>query len=349
MKRNMWFGFGAALLISSFLVGLVEADYVIPKKNGNDITEAKVYLPLVLLNYENIPEHWRDGLAAGVNWGLAEGYPNDVGINANPYVLDAEDFESGTVTILTEEDRYRLNTTVVSTTVYTGSYAGKHTWPQGYNGPTTRYEIPDSANAGSRPTYFVRMCMNFDDSFHPGEGFEGVGVKGFGVFSEPDWADTNEPCDGTNWYNAQVQFVGWGPSSKPEANNRYLWVGHLYSYNPYPADAVAVVGELANISSHRFSAYATPFKYLDFGGWHCYEVGLYLNTPGQYDGEARFWIDGILQSRVTNMRYRNIESLFPTDMHLNIHRTTENFPHTMIRWTDNIVLATRYIGPVKKE
>jgi len=30
-------------------------------------------------------------------------------------------------------------------------------------------------------------------------------------------------------------------------------------------------------------------------------------------------------------------------------RTTEDFPQTMIRWADNIVLARRYIGPVRVE
>lgn len=76
------------------------------------------------------------------------------------------------------------------------------------------------------------------------------------------------------------------------------------------------------------------------------EVGLYLNTPGRHDGEARFWIDGVLQSRVTHIRYRDIEELMPNQTHLNLHRTTENVPHTMYRGTDNIVLSTRYIGPV---
>jgi hypothetical protein len=47
------------------------------------------------------------------------------------------------------------------------------------------------------------------------------------------------------------------------------------------------------------------------------------------------------------MRYRDIENLFPTDIHLNLHRVTDNYPQTMRRWTDNIVLATRYIGPVR--
>lgn len=57
----------------------------------------------------------------------------------------------------------------------------------------------------------------------------------------------------------------------------------------------------------------------------------------------------MLQSRVTNLRFRDVADLLPTDMQLNLHRTTENFPNTMVRWTDNIMLATRYVGPVRAE
>jgi len=304
------------------------------------------------------PAHWADGLEPGVNWGLAQGYPNDVGIAEDPHVLAAEDFETGAVQIPTEDDVYAQNVTVVDSISFTGDYCAERSWPEGENGPTSRFLIPDSAHEGPRSTYFVRMCFDYDDSFHPGaDDLEaGVGVKGFGVEADPyDVAGVDTPCDGANWFNAQVQFVGWGPSQKPEANDGYLWIGHQYSYNPYPGDAIAEVGTVeatepaTGDEPYRFSSYADPFFYIDFGGWHCYEVGMYLNTPGEFDGEARFWIDGVLQSRVTNIRYRDVEELMPTNMQLNLHRTTEQFPQTMVRWTDNIVLATRYIGPVLAE
>ncbi len=304
---------------------------------------------------EELPEHWRTGLEPGVNLGIAQNYPGDRGIASSPWVLAAEDFETGAVTIPTEEDRYALNVTVVDTEHYTGSHAAEHAWPEGLNGPTTRFVVPSSANEEDRPAYFMRMCFKYDDSFHPGDLTLGVGVKGFGIYCEKEPANVYTPCDGTNWYDVSVQYVGWGPSSKPEANDGYLWVGHMYSYNPYPERAVPALGTVevsdpaAGDDPYRFSSYADPFWYLGFGDWHCYETGLYLNTPGAHDGEARFWIDGVLESRVTNMRFRDIEDLYPTHMHLNLHRTTEGFPQTMYRWADNIVLATRYIGPVATE
>jgi len=199
------------------------------------------------------------------------------------------------------------------------------------------------------------MCFKYDGSFHPGDLDRGVGVKGFGIYCEQGESGADVPCDGTNWYNAAVQYVGWGPSSKPEANDGFLWVGHLYSYNAYPERAVSALGELhvtdpaTGSDPYRFSSYADPFFYIGFGDWHCYEAGLYLNDPGEHDGEAWFWIDGVLESRVTNMRFRDVEDLYPTSIHLNLHRTTDDFPHTMVRWADDIVIARRYIGPVRTE
>jgi hypothetical protein len=323
-------------------------------QTGTNASGNNVYIPIFLSEKveddDDLPDHWQKGLSPGVNWGLAAQYPNDVGITNHPNVLGAENFETGTVTIPTRDNLYKNNTTVIQTNTYTGNFAGEHRWAENQYGLTTRFMIPESAHQDSRPAYFMRMCMNFDDSFHPGLNNldKPVGIKGFGVVSDP-FGNTNVPSNGQNWFNAQVQFVGWGPSSKPEANDGFLWVGHSYSYNPYPDEAEAEVGEINVTSSDRFSSYADPFFYIDFGGWHCYEIGVYLNNPGKYDGEVRFWIDGVLQSRVTNVRYRDVATLLPTEMHLNLYRTTVDFPQTMIRWTDNIVLATRYIGPVKKE
>lgn len=296
----------------------------------------------------DVPDYFHDGLADGVNYGIASQYINDEGIENNQYVLSVEDFETGEVTISTEEDRYKSNVNVVTIPVLDGQYAGEHLWPEGLQGPTCRYVIPEKAHEGDRLAYFVRMYFWYDSSFHPGEGMEPVGVKGFGIYNE---FDDSEPCNGENWYCVSCQFVGWGPSSKDEANDGYLWFGHMYSYCPDAAQARSALGEInltdsEDTPSYRFSIYSDPYYYLKFNKWYCYEVGLYLNTPGKNDGEARFWINGVLQSRAVNMRFRDIENLKPEYVQLNLHRTTENFPQTMKRYVDNIVISTRYIGPM---
>ncbi len=317
------------------------------------------YLLIILLiigcsktNEQNISSPLYDeGLNDGINLGIAANYSEDKDIIGDKYVLAAENFESGKVEIYTEEDRYKNNVEVTSEEFFLGNYGTKHSWPEGYNGLTCRFPIPDKAHESGTNAYFVRMYLNFDDSFHPGDGMEPVGVKGFGIYNESGESGANIPCNGENWYCASCQFVGWGPSAKEMANDKYLWFGHMYSYNPYPDKASAITGSIhvsdpaTGNSPYRFYIYSEPYQYIKFNTWHCYEIGLYLNTPGKFDGEIRYWYDGVLQSRALNMRFRDIENLKPEYVHLNLYRTTTNFPQTMIRYADNIVIATRYIGP----
>jgi len=302
-----------------------------------------------------LPPFYNEGLSTGINYGIAAGYNNDEDIESNEYVLSADDFENGEVNIYTEEDRYKNNVDVTASAALESKYGALHTWQEGENGPTCRYPIPDAAHKEVRQGYFIRMYLKYDKSFHPGGGMEGVGVKGFGIYNEQGASGLNEPCDGTNWYAASCQFVGWGPSQKPEANDGYLWFGHLYSYHPEADKSVAELGKITvsnpetGDKPYRFSIYSDPYLYIKFDQWYCYEIGLYLNTPGKSNGEVRFWINGILQSRASNMRFRNIEDLKPQYVQLNLHRTTANFPQAMKRYADNIVIATRYIGPIAEE
>jgi hypothetical protein len=302
--------------------------------------------------------NWNEGLLPGVNYGIAAKYTKDRGLKNDKHVFGFEDFETGAVTLPTEEDRYKKFVKVVNFGSIEGNYCGEHSWPPGYDGPTTRFVLPQSMHQGNNPTYFVRMYLKHDESVHPYYGttppasgsFAAKTLKGFGIESKPPIHNYNEPCNGTNWYNASCQFTGWGPSQKLEANDRYLWVGHAYSYNAYPREAKPTVGADLIIRPNpwfRFSAYADPFTFLKFNRWYCYELGLYLNTPGKNDGEVRFWIDGVLQSRTTNIRFRDIESLLPTHSDLVLHRVGSNFQHEMKRYVDNIVISNRYIGPMK--
>lgn len=303
-------------------------------------------------NNEPTPEYFNDGLDEGINYGIAYNYKEDIDLENNEFVIVCDNFDNGEVNIPTEYDRYTENVTVTSDGAYNGNYGVEHRWAQGVYGPTCRYILPSTAHSEQRNAYFVRMYLKYDKSFHPGDGMEAVGVKGFGIYCEQGTSGANTPCDGTNWYCASCQFVGWGPSSKDEANDGYLWFGHQYSYNPDPERAISEVGTIkvtdpeTGQEPYRFSIYSQPYKYLKFDQWYCYEVGLYLNTPGKNNGEIRFWIDGVLQSRATNMRFRDIEDLYPDNIQLNLHRTTPDFTQTMKRYCDNIVVAKRYIGPM---
>ncbi len=84
---------------------------------------------------------------------------------------------------------------------------------------------------------------------------------------------------------------------------------------------------------------------VELGSWHCYEVMVKLNTPGEHDGEQAFWVDGKEIHRAAGMRWRDT-----ADLKLNllmpcvyIHQARKD--NTC--WFDDIEISTGYIGPIQ--
>lgn len=75
----------------------------------------------------------------------------------------------------------------------------------------------------------------------------------------------------------------------------------------------------------------------------CLEAHMRLNTPGAADGEAQVWIDGNLETDVTDVDFRGTW----TDYGLNALRFTnyaEPPPMPLDFWVDDVVIATERIG-----
>ncbi|HYF52362.1 MAG TPA: hypothetical protein VEJ63_23345 [Planctomycetota bacterium] len=303
-----------------------------------------------------LPESWKDGLQAGVNFGLAAKYPGDANIKSDPDVFAVEDFETGKITLPYKEgDKWDAMMKVVEGKALKGKFCSQSTWKQGDNGGASRYWFPKDAHKGDRPAYFLRAYRKFDKNWHPGDVSKKVGLKGMGIcclkakFDGRKSVTAGGKCDGTDWYTVEDQFVGYA-GNKPGSQDGYYWFGHMYSYCPFPKEAVATKGEITvnEPPTTRFSLYANPKEFIKYEEWNCYELGLYLNTPGKYDGEARYWINGVLVARATKMCFRTIEDAWPEVATFNLYRTTENFEQEMNLWMDNIVIARRYIGPIKE-
>jgi hypothetical protein len=302
-----------------------------------------------------LPKGWEEGLAPGANWGLAARYPLDDGIERDPDVFVFEGFEKGKVMIPCKEgNRFETFFKITDAAPFSGKSCSETLWKQGGMGGAARFSLPPSAHQGPNPSYFLRAYRKFDRSFYPGDAKRAVGLKGMGICGYNSKSETRGEakaggtCDGTNWYTVEDQFVGW-EGRGAGSQDGYYWFGHMYSYMPFPKEAVAKPGEIKvnKPPTTRFSCYSNPKQYVAYDKWVCFEVGLYLNTPGKRDGEARYWVDGVLHARATNLCFRTIPEALPTVATFNMYRTTADFPQTMKLWMDNIVVARRYIGPVK--
>ena len=82
--------------------------------------------------------------------------------------------------------------------------------------------------------------------------------------------------------------------------------------------------------------------------WICCEFMLRHNTPGQPDGEQAFWINGELRGHWKGFNWRTDEALQANALTLESYvtdRWTKN-PINVV-YFDNLVIASKYIGPEK--
>jgi hypothetical protein len=68
------------------------------------------------------------------------------------------------------------------------------------------------------------------------------------------------------------------------------------------------------------------------------------NTPGQNNGEVKYWIDGTVISDFPNLNIRSIDTLKIDEAHIGLH--AQHSERVNKKWYDNVVIATQYIGPM---
>jgi hypothetical protein len=98
------------------------------------------------------------------------------------------------------------------------------------------------------------------------------------------------------------------------------------------------------------------YEQIEPGRWHCVEVMIKANSsPEKADGEQALWIDGELKGHFRNFWWRTSKELKLNTIWLSYYVTEENMlrnrdflkdERTMEIWFDDIIVATRYIGPI---
>jgi len=68
------------------------------------------------------------------------------------------------------------------------------------------------------------------------------------------------------------------------------------------------------------------------------------NTPGQNDGEVKYWIDGKVVGDFPSFNMRSISALKIDIAHIGLHALHSERVNK--KWYDNVVVATQYIGPM---
>ena len=283
--------------------------------------------------------------------GIAAKYPGDAGIDADPAVVFADDFEgyqdASQLPTRWDAGVYQVDQIRLATepeNVFAGGQALEFTVPQ------QEAELSNATDRSVSPeldTLYLRYYSKFRGPYDiVGSSHNGSMISSHYFINGQ--ATPGVPADGTNKFLANLEnWRGEPETASPGLLNIYVYHpeqrsqygDHFYSdgtITPYDPDPPP------NYFGPDFIPRANIIPELDT--WHCYEYMVQANTPGQRDGRIAFWYDGVLAGDFQNLRLRDVDSLkidrFGLSFHIGSNPIAENR-----KWYDNVVAATSYIGP----
>ena len=270
--------------------------------------------------------------------GLAARYPGDVGIGGDRRVVLAESFESGDLRRRWKSiNKYPGQLSLVGgkTEVHGGRRALKISYLRGEN---TGGHLYTSLDPGHE-----RLFFRFYVRFPEGHGYVHHFVHMTGYDPPTPWPQggAGQRPRGDERFSTGIDVFGdWGRSKPPGRWGFYsYWCemkpsgdGRYWGNSPKGGKHVPVVTDR----------------------WICVEFMIRLNTVGKRDGEQAFWIDGKCAGHWTGYRWRTDPKLringiwllyYMTDAAVRRSRGVPKDEHIFF---DDIVVATEYIGPMKR-
>ena len=278
--------------------------------------------------------------------GIAAQYPLDMGIQANPNVILADDFEgySGLSQLTSKWSAAYHTANLRLATEAANVFAG---------GTSLELQVPQQSAEVSNElvktlspnedVVFVRAYTKFD------AGHNVIGSNHNGIVVSSNYSTPGVPANGTNKFYVDVE------NSRESSSEASPGQTQLYVYHPeqrteygdhwYPDGRVRPFDAIPGNFGAAFVARPNFTPQLD--RWYCYELMVRVNTPGQRDGRIAVWIDGNLIADYPNVRLRDTTSLRIDTVKLSFH-IASNTIRRNIKWYDNVVIARSYIGPMAR-
>ena len=289
--------------------------------------------------------------------GIAARYPGDKDIATDPAVIFADDFDSYTSPsqLTTKWDgAYQLQNIRIATEPG-NFFAGSKSLE--FSLPISTAEVSNSLKKRLSPeqdTVFLRAYTKFD----AGYSVNTSNHNGLRLSAKYPGPGIIPPADGTGFFLFLLQNNILGTTLAGETPPGY---SHLYVYWPNQRSAFGdhwypdgMVKPVASDIGNQGEWLAFPNQYPDFTSmpnflpqrnrWYCYELMVRANTPGQRDGEVKYWIDGKLVSDFPNLNIRSVSTLKMDEAHIGLQAMHSERVNK--KWYDNVVIATKYIGPM---
>lgn len=205
--------------------------------------------------------------------------------------------------------------------------------PAGKNlGLDMRYKFSDKLGYEPEEIYF-RYYLRLATDWNPTtEGGKLPGITS--TYGQVGWG--GRKADGTTGWSMRGSFY-----RLPERGNPYHALTAIGTY-AYHADMEDYWGDAWPWSDSGRALF-------ERNRWYCIEQYVKVNRPGQKDAVIRAWIDGRSVFERTGFRVRDTPSIKIEQIWMNVwYGGTAPSPQDQHLFIDNVVIARRYIGPMKE-
>lgn len=274
--------------------------------------------------------------------GLAAKYPGDAGIERDPAVLFAENFESGD---LAKWDQRRGSARVSDVAPHGGRWCADMTMTRGqdHGGDTIKWFMPGADRVHAR--FYVKFSANYQYAHH----FVWLSAND----SRNKWASfgkAGKKPDGTTYFSTGMEpWFAWGKNPPPGEVNLYSYFPDMEidpKMNLYWGNSFFPPGP------SRGAAAGAQRVVPPVDRWHCWEFMIEANSaPDKADGRQAMWVDGKLAGEFTGLRWRTNPELKINCLWLEHYGydsgdpTKRYWQDSQTVWFDDVVVAREYIGP----
>lgn len=281
---------------------------------------------------------------SGIDPGLASKYPGDLGIANDPDVLFSDNFESGD---MKKWDEKRGRVLMTEEKPNSGRWSVQMPMERGKNhgGDSIKWFMPGA------DTVYARVYVKFSPDYQYNHHFIWLGANQ----RTNKWSAFGKAGlkpNGTYYSTGMEPWFAWGKNPSPGEINLYSYYLDMEpdrKMNKYWGNGFFPPGpgKGTPAGEHRY------IPKLD--EWQCWEFMIQANTaPDRADGRQAMWIDGKLIGEFTGIRWRNDMDLRVNCFWLEHYGYDEGDPtkqywkDSQSVWFDDLVVARRYIGPMKR-
>ena len=276
--------------------------------------------------------------------GLAAKYPGGAGLAKDPDVLFADDFESGD---MRKWDQQRGRVVMTEEKPNSGHWCVQMPMERGQNhgGDAIRWFMPGA------DTVYARFYVKFSQDYQYNHHFVWLGANQ----RTNKWSAFGKAGlkpNGTYYSTGMEPWFAWGRNPPPGEVNLYTYYLDMEAdrkMNKYWGNGFFPPGP----GKGKAASEARVIPPLN--QWQCWEFMIQANTaPDKADGKQAMWVDGKLIGEFTGIRWRNDMDLKVNCLWLEHYGYDEGDPtkqywkDSQAVWFDDVVVARRYIGPIKR-